>query len=59
MMLGLDLMAKVVVAAIRFEEQKVRVAYYTKGLAMKLQKIMMINEVPQRSDLLEDLPLLS
>jgi hypothetical protein len=52
-------MAKVIVVAIRFEEQKVRVAWGTTGVVMKLQKIEMINEMPQKSTLLKDLPLLS
>jgi hypothetical protein len=52
-------MANVIVAAIRFEEQKVRVAWGTTRVVMKLQKIEMINEMPQKSTLLKDLPLLS
>ena len=52
-------MAKVIVAAIRFEEQKVRVAWGTTGVVMKLQIIEMINEMPQKTTLLKDLPLLS
>jgi hypothetical protein len=52
-------MAKVVVAEIRFEEQKVRVAWGTTGVVMKLQKIEMINEMAQKSTLQKDLPLLS
>jgi len=52
-------MANVIVAAIRFEGQKVRVAWGTTRVVMKLQKIEMINEMSLKSTLLEDLPLLS
>lgn len=53
-------MAKVVVAARGFkdaEEQNEKEALGTKGVAKKLQKVEIINEVHQMSNLLDVLPL--